>query len=565
MAAIKPDRARSTAYRRQRIVCLVAATALIVAATAPGAIGLGVPGIVLAALAVPQWRGRAPVAWIGTALGYASRARHTYASGGFLPLVAPDATVVPLEISGAEVGGIADRHGLAAIVEIGDPEALLVTGEIAVPLPAELAGSPTPAEPTATTQVLVVRRAQFQRLFVAVRVGGDGVGWTDAQLRQALSAAVRGVVRRLARSGVTGQVLSVQATSRTVDWAVNAAPHKAANATETLNGTEALNAARAVNAATTVTTAGQARGARADADVTTIDERWDHLRVGPAEDAVAHVTIRVGLRADRLSSELLARLLAVPATAIALSIADEQLLMRVAGPTTAALAAAVASVMTVCPGAVRQLDGEQRAGLVATLPVGVTGALTRARATANRTHRGRARDEFALPSRPVTTAMPAPPPLALPDVGLLLGRDRRGAQVFLQLDPHRRTPIRLAVVGGPAAARVLSERLRALGAPHGGSAAVPVAMAVLERLTPADSATLASADIVVCQPVSQPEAALVASALRLTRAGAWLSRIDGDMIAIISHGVVRWAQLSAFTGKPRRLHGLAGLAGVAGT
>jgi hypothetical protein len=558
MAAIKTDRARSTVYRRQRIACLVAAAALLVAATAPGAIVLSVPGIVLAALAVPAWRGRAPVAWIGTGLGYASRARHTYASGGFLPVVAPDATVVPLEISGTDVGAIADRHGLAAIVEIGDPDALLVTGEIAVPLPAELAGSPTPAEPAATTQVVVVRRAQFQRLFVAVRVGGDGVGWTDAQLRRALSAAVRGVVRRLARSGVTGHVLSMQATARTVSWAVNAAPYETV-ATETVRATVTLDAAKTVNAG------GHSHGAHAAADVTTIDERWDHLRVGAAEHVVAHVTVRIGLRADRLSSELLARLLAAPATAVALSISDEQLLMRVAAPTTAALAVAVAGVMAACPGAVRQLDGEQRAGLVATLPVGVTGPATPVRGNATRTHRGRARDEFALPSRPVTAAMPAPPPLALPDVGLLLGRDRRGAQVFLQLDPHRRTPIRLAVVGGPAAARVLSGRLRALGAPHGGSAAVPVAMAVLERLTPADSATLASADVVVCQPVSQPEAALVASALRLTRAGAWLSRIDGDMIAIISHGAVRWAQLSAFTGKPRRLHGLAGLAGVAGT
>jgi len=52
-------------------------------------------------------------------------------------------------------------------------------------------------------------------------------------------------------------------------------------------------------------------------------------------------------------------------------------------------------------------------------------------------------------------------------------------------------------------------------------------MAAFDHLTPADSATLASADV-VCQPISQPEAALVATALRLTRAGAWLSRIEGD-------------------------------------
>jgi len=125
-------------------------------------------------------------------------------------------------------------------------------------------------------------------------------------------------------------------------------------------------------------------------------------------------------------------------------------------------------------------------------------------------------------------------------------------------------PIRLAVVGSSAAARILSERLRALTTGPGGQVA-PVAIKVFEHLTPADATTLASADVVVCQPVSQPEAALVASALRLTRAGAWLSRIEGDMIAIISHGAVRWAQLSANADELGRLPGLSGLAGVART
>src|SRR5262249_26193931 len=153
-------------------------------------LALGVPGVVLLALGLPQWRGRAPVSWTGTALRYASRARHTYAPS-LVPLVAPDTTVVRVEISGATVGAIADSHGLAALVEIGDPAALLGAGAMPLPLPTALVGSPTPDEPTTTAQVLVVRRAHFQRLFVAVRVGDDGVSWTDAQLRQALSAAVR--------------------------------------------------------------------------------------------------------------------------------------------------------------------------------------------------------------------------------------------------------------------------------------------------------------------------------------------------------------------------------------
>ena len=127
-----------------------------------------------------------------------------------------------------------------------------------------------------------------------------------------------------------------------------------------------------------------------------------------------------------------------------------------------------------------------------------------------------------------------------------------------------------AIIAGDVAdiARLGAEsaRLHAALAAYGSSAAtVPVAMAAFEHVTPADSTTLASADVVVCQPISQPEATLVASALRLTRAGAWLSRIEGDMIAIISDGAVRWAQLSAQAGGPRRSTGITGLAGLART
>ena len=225
--------------------------------------------------------------------------------------------------------------------------------------------------------------------------------------------------------------------------------------------------------------------------------------------------------------------------------------------------------MAACPGSVTHLDGEQRTGLTATLPLGFAGA-GHVGSTGRRSHdladrrRPTGSRHRLVPSVPAATRISAGP-TALPDAGLLLGRDRRGVPVFLQLDPNRTTPLRLAVVGGPVAARVLSGRLRALADNSGTAPAVPVAMAAFEHLTPADSATLASADVVVCQPISQPEAALVATALRLTRAGAWLSRIEGDMIAIISDGAVRWAQLSAPAVESRRSTGLAGLAGLART
>ncbi|HZD98755.1 MAG TPA: type VII secretion protein EccE, partial [Micromonosporaceae bacterium] len=378
MAAINPDPARGALHMRQRIICLVAAAALLLAATAPGALALGAVGIVLAALGLPQWRGRALVSWLGTALRYAARGRHAYGPAGLFPLVAPDATVMSVEVSGVQVGAIADGHGLAAVIEIGDPDALLASGGVIVPLPTDLVGSPTADEPAASTQVLIVRRAHFQRLFVAVRVGGDGIAWTDTQLRQALSSAVRGVVRRLARAGVTGRPLSAATAPAAIAWAVDGRP---------------------------------------DSGAVEVDERWDHLRIGDA----LQVTVRIGNTADRLSADLLGRLLRGPAAVAALAVAEDRLLLRLGAATPAALAGAVASVMASCPGSVTHLDGEQRTGLTATLPLGFAEPATSVRpAVKPRPRRPQAADRFASPTRPIGPGGDAHhgAPAALPDAGL---------------------------------------------------------------------------------------------------------------------------------------------------
>jgi hypothetical protein len=321
---------------------------------------------------------------------------------------------------------------------------------------------------------------------------------------------------------------------------------------------------RPLSAATAPAAVAWSVDGRPDTGGAEVDERWDHLRIGGS----FQVTVRIGNTADRLSTDLLGRLLRGPAEVAALAVAEDRLLLRLAAASPAALAGAVASVMAACPGSVTHLDGEQRAGLTVTLPLGFPEPATSVRRAAKpRPRRSPSSARFASPTRPIGPGGDAhhSGPPALPDAGLLLGRDRRGVPVFLQLDPNRTTPLRLAVVGGPVAARVLSGRLRALADSSGTAPSLPVAMAAFEHLTPADGATLASADVVVCQPISQPEAALVATALRLTRAGAWLSRIEGDMIAIISDGAVRWAQLSAPAVQARRSIGLAGLAGLART
>jgi Putative type VII ESX secretion system translocon, EccE len=530
-----PHRARRVVYVRQRVVCLLAAGAVGLAASANGerpllAVLLAVASLALGALAVPRWHGRAPVSWIGTATRFLSRERHEVRRADQLPFVANNAFVAPIDVSGTLVGAIADRHGLAAIIEVGDPTSLVVTGGMTVPAPGDLAGAPTSDDPAVTVQTLVVRRGQFQRSFVAVRVGGDGVAWTDMHLRHALSGAVRGIVRRLAHAGVTARPLALAEASNALEWSVAA-------------GSVPANA--------------------------TIDETWSHLQIGGAQ----HVTVRIDLRPPVATPERLEVLMGAGTAVVALSIAEHHLFLRLAAATPVALASAVAATMAACPGTVTQLDGEQRAGLTATLPLGHAdlpanrvGAAATARPTTPAAGEfggrvdGKRGGSHRLDAKTIDnnrrgglTALVSAGTLTFPGAGLLLGHDRRGAPVRLQLDPSRTTSVRLAIVGGTTAPRVLSDRLRALATGPGGAADVPVAVAVLERLSPADSATLASADVVVCQPLSQPEAALVASALGVTQAGEWLSRIEGDMIAIISDGAVRWAQLSAHAGNQRRM------------
>jgi hypothetical protein len=234
-------------------------------------------------------------------------------------------------------------------------------------------------------------------------------------------------------------------------------------------------------------------------------------------------------------------------------------------------------------GAIEPLDGRQRAGLAATLPLGwlpQTG------------------DD--KPAARSTSTVPADALVATAGGGgLMIGRDRHQSPVVVRV--FRPEPTRVAFVGGLAAAQLLVLRLIALGArvavqtvrsqdwgrfvqqtgvgpgffafvPPGERLAPPsragrpevlvvdvgpaswqhldrggngrAVMVVRHEMTAADQDLLVGADLVVMQTLTAPEAALAASGVGAPQAETWMSRISSSMVTVVSSGVVRWATLN---------------------
>lgn len=113
-------------------------------------------------------------------------------------------------------------------------------------------------------------------------------------------------------------------------------------------------------------------------------------------------------------------------------------------------------------------------------------------------------------SRPRLPATPGRPQLIMSDVGSTVGQD-------------------IAISGGWRAIVVLRDEVTAW-----------------------DIDMLTSADLVVMQPLTHVEAALVASVIGLTQAQSWLSQIGPEMVAVAGQGRLRWAVLSP-TSVERRL------------
>jgi type VII secretion protein EccE len=516
------------------VVAEIVAVGVAVAALSPVPLGwLLVPAAAgLAVVAFGRWRRRWLYQWLGVALRYAAR-QHT----------------LSLDLELAADGVIEDEYGVSALLEVGDPASLLSDAPLALPAPASLLPPVSPDAPGVHVQFVVSgspartagipatsyrqltegRIAAYQRILLAVRVLRDDGGWTGEDLRRTLASTVRRVRRRLDQERI---------------------PHRPLTALP-------------------------------DLAVAPVRESWPGLFA----DGLRQACLRIGnlpvLRPE-LAEQVVSRLLAVPATAVTVSLAASRagsdLVVRVAAPDPAGLATAVQGVRRLLGAVgltVRRLDGEHLDGLLASLPLGrvlVPGPAG------------------ALGERAST----------LPGSGVMVGRNRRGSPVIARL--VRPEPTRVLLVGGIRAAETLTLRALALGAhvlvqtgrpaawepflravslpsdtiamvPPGQTVALPPAgrlapqlvvvdvgtaagdppggygpwrttMVVRDDLAAADVDPLARADLVILQPLRPDEAVLAGATLGLGDGQEWLTRIRADMVGLVNRRAVRFALLS---------------------
>ncbi|XTZ18899.1 type VII secretion protein EccE [Micromonospora echinospora] len=557
--------------RAGQVVAAQVAFALLVAALGrgvPAAAGAALVAVLLLTVAWLRIRRRWLFEWLGTAAGHLTRRRvlpSAAAPTALLNLVAPDASVHGVELAGGPAAVVGDAEGLTALFELTDPGGLLGDGERNLPTPAALlppagpdtpplriqlllAGTPAPAPGAGGSQVAISYRQLtegrvpgYERAVLAVRALRVE-GWSDEELRRALSGAVRKVVRRLAP--VTARPLGEQAVLRVL---AELAHHDGGQPAR---------------------------------------EGWQVLRLG----GLLQSTHRLRRWPDPHTEggrRLVPRLRELPASATTVSLcagpcggdpasAPVELSVRLAADTSGDLSVAEQALRRLVGGLggeVRRLDGDHLPGLTATLPlarVGVAGPTSSA-----------PRDGVGLP---------------LGSAGLMIGANRHGRPVTLRM--FRPEATRIVLVGGVRAAQLVVLRAMALGArvvvqtarprtwepfvrgvgvpggaimmlPPGrhaeGAAGTPLrplllvvdagpvtagptpgpgwqaTLVVRDELTPSDADTLGRADLAVLQPLGPAEAAVAGAALGLGGSAEWLTRIRKDMVAVVNRRALRWA------------------------
>ncbi|MET8838261.1 type VII secretion protein EccE [Micromonospora sp. NPDC004540] len=566
---------RSTArpapvVRAGQVVTAQVAVAALVAAVGRG-VAVTAAALLLAAVLLPAaWvrlRGRWLFEWLAVGAAYLTRRRTLPAASGpaaLLELACPGTVVRAAELAGGPAAVLEDADGMTALLEIGDADDLLGDGRRELPPPLGLlppagpesppvriqllfSASPAPAPAagagavgTSYRQLTDGRLAGRVRAVLAVRVlRADG--WSEEELRRALSGTVRRIVRRL--GPLTGCPLGGPAALRAVAELAHHDP-----------------------------------GAP-------VRESWAAVTVGGLPQTTWRLRRWPDPRTDA-ARRLVPRLLALPTTATTASLcvgpragADAaptpaELTVRLAARTAAELAVAERALRRLAAdvGAeLRRMDGEHATGLAATLPLAVARAAT--------------------PVGPELSALE----LTLGESGLMVGANRHGGAVTVRL--FRPATTRLLLVGGVRAAQLLTLRALALGArvavqttrprawepfvrgvgavplvppgrPVGGPPGSPLrplllvldagpvsaeagpaaawqsVLVVRDELTPADTAALARADLAILQPLDQGEAALAGAALGLGGSAEWLTRIRDDMVAVVNRRALRWALLS---------------------
>jgi hypothetical protein len=378
-------------------------------------------------------------------------------------------------------------------------------------------------------------------------------GWSDDDLRRALSGLVRKLLRRLGPT--PARPLGEAAALRVVSELAH------------------------------------------DDGVGAASESWPGLRVGSLTQATFRLRRWPDLRIET-SRRLVARMLTLPAaaTTVALGVgprsatgtdAAMDLTVRLAAPDPAALSVATQALHKLLAAeraTARRLDGEHLDGLIATLPLGFP-------------------TSPGVPGRPSLAAARADllDDLQLPigNAGLMIGSNRRGEPVIARLFRPEQT--RALLVGGVRCAQLVALRAMALGArvvvqtarpqawepfvrgaaapgeaiaviPPGRAVEIPpgsalhpllvvidigpvgadhrpgagwqATLVVRDEFGPADADAASRADLLLVQPLRPEEAALVGAALGLGDAAKWLTQIRADMVGVINRRAVRWAALS---------------------
>lgn len=599
--AARPRRAR----RRGTLLGLhsgqIVAAELAGAALLAGAVGgpawlvLAVPvAAVVLLIAFGRIRRHWAYEWFALGSRYLGRRRHLprgASAADLLALLRPAAAVTSVDIDAATVGVIEDAYGLTAIIELGDPNAVLADDVPLAPSPADLlppvssdqpqvrlqllvSGMPAPAlrtgsgsPATSYRQLTEGRILAMQRSFLSIHVRRSG-DFADAELRRALSSAVRRARRRLERDDMPCRPLDAD-------------------------------------------TAGRVLGELAHLDAGPLQEEWSALTAG----GLRQVTFRLRRWPDvknDLGRSLLPRLLTLPGAAITVSLAAEradddevrvELVVRLAAPgeqSQAAATGALRRLLGTAGAAAHRLDGTQLAGLAATLPLG--GAADPGAAGLAGVLDGSAGAALigdAGMRAPAQTLAALELPVG--GAGLVIGRDRHNEPITVRL--FRPEPSRVAVFGGLRYAQLMALRGLALGAqvviqssrpqvwepflrgvsgptegitlvPPGrpaeyapatplqpqlvivdigpvGATGVPVVEAawratlvVRDDLAAHDVDILARANLVVLAPLSPPEAEVAGGALGLSQL-SYLPQIRSDMVGVvIGRRTLRWTLLA---------------------
>lgn len=624
-AAATPRRVRrrgALVARTGQIVAAQAAVVLVVAAAGAGYLALALVVPVAAAVVVLAWgrlRRRWLYEWLGVGLRYLTRDRGMPAradGAALLTFVRPGARVEVADIAGDTAAVVTDAFGVTAVLELGDPVGLLAEAGQGLPSPANLlpaggpdaprvqiqlvlSGMPAPvaragAATSATSyrQLTEGRLLGQERILLAVRILRDE-GWSEADLRRALSGVVRKVHRRL--GAVPARVLGETAVLRVLtDLAQHDGAQPAREAWPGVHLGGLLHATfRLVRWPDARAEAGRRLVPRLltlPTTSTTIALTAGPRLVGPAGTAAPAGlpgSGRAGTGKGGTGKGGAGKASATPTPGAAGEIPVD-LVVRLSAGNVGALnggVQALGRLVSTDGASARRLDGEHLEGFAATLPLGGPDSTGPAGLAASGPLFAGTLDGLELP---------------VGDAGLMIGTNRHGEPLVVRL--FRADPTRAMIVGGVRGAQLIAMRAMALGArvvvqtarpyawepfvravstpgetimviPPGrpvtappGSPLYPLlivvdvgpvaadgltgggwqaSLIVRDDLAQVDADTLARADLVVLQPLRPDEAALAGVTLGLGDAAGWLTRIRPDMVGVVNRRAVRWAVLSA--------------------